>query len=63
MTLQFVFSCDGTFDDGKLACRAALPTRTTIESTAVMLAREAGWSIEWDRDLCASHVRLLEATE
>lgn len=62
MTLQLVFSCDGTFDDGKMACRAALPTRTTLLSTAELVANEAGWHLGLHGDLCASHVRLLEAT-
>lgn len=61
MTLQYTFSCDGAWDDGKMPCRGSLPAGTTYESTALATAREAGWSLDWNADYCPAHTRKRDA--
>lgn len=60
MTLQLTLSCNGTWDDGKMPCRATLPTRTVLPATAGLVATESGWHIGAYGDLCPAHVRRLQ---
>lgn len=60
MTLQLTLSCDGTWDDGRMPCRGALPTNTALLPTALIVANEAGWHIGRHGDLCPAHVKHLE---
>lgn len=56
--MQLKLSCDGTWDGGRMPCRAALPTRTTIQNVAELVGRQEGWSITTTGDFCPAHTRL-----
>lgn len=74
MTALTVISCDGSWDQGRMPCRGAYPTRETIAQLALDDARDAGWSLACDRaltdyenrddagDLCPARARIHTAT-
>lgn len=58
MTARIVISCDGAWDDGRMPCRASLPTRRTNAATATGDAIGRGWRWHSDgRHLCPAHAR------
>lgn len=62
MTARVVISCDGTWDDGRMPCRGAFPTGSTVSTVARALAADAGWTWRPGRgDLCPAHTRIEEA--
>lgn len=56
MTSQIVYSCDGILPSG-MPCRGALSTRTTLDSVAQVIVRQAGWRIGRRGDTCPSCTR------
>lgn len=54
MSAKIVISCDGVWDDGKMPCRAFLPTRETDQDVARIESLSIGWTTDFaaDLDLC-----------
>lgn len=54
MTARIVVSCDGAWDDGRMPCRAAFPSRWRAEHRARGEALAAGWTTDMTAtvDLC-----------
>lgn len=59
MTAAITISCDGSWDSGRMPCRANLPTATGSLDDAVDLALLIGWStrlVEVGGDELESHL-------
>jgi hypothetical protein len=54
--IQILISCDGTWGEEQMACRAALPTGLLDFAAARQRAGEAGWLVSGQKHLCPGHV-------
>jgi hypothetical protein len=68
MSDRIAISCDGTFDDGRMPCRASISFRAALYATvanddltdryaARIAAFEQGWSEDGGYDYCPAHTR------